>query len=258
MDIKKYESRVKFKKLPENFSHEESKNFLSNWEYTKTLSTYHFDKFKKEQEGDYVEFIGTFEGSWTEDLNKLKIFSEKMTWSDLSKSKLHPGFKTGVSVTIEQENYDKKIRGLENNDFTQLVLHEDVMSLISFKHMAEYWKLKNLAVRGQVQHPGQCYIRHIDKLWHRNPSDPSKIIRIIVNLEDYEAGQLVQYGNFNLMQWKAGDIHVFDTLNVPHCTANMSDNTRSILVITGIRTEETDKILENSYKNTIHKLQKYD
>lgn len=254
MNIKKYESRVKFKSLPENFMHQESVNFKSNWEYTKTLSTYHFDSFVKETEGDYVEFIGRFKGNWEKELNELKKISENMIWEDLSKNKKHPGFKTGVSVTTEQENHDRKLRGLENNSYTQLVMHDDVLSFPVFKKMVDHWHLKNVAVRGQVQKPGQCYIMHVDKLWHRNPQDPSKIIRIIVNLEDYASGQLVQYGNYNLMQWKSGDIHIFDTLNVPHCTANMSESTRAILVITGIRTEKTDEILRFCQKDLIYDL----
>jgi hypothetical protein len=249
MDINKYTSRIKYSSLPENFCHQDSSNFVSNYEYTKTLSSYHFDPFVVESEGDYVEFIGRYTGNWDQELADLIEKSKEMTWKDLSQSKQHPGFKTGVSVTIEQENYDSKIRGLEHNAYTQLVLHDYVMSLAPFKKMVDFWQLKNVAVRGQIQQPGQCYIMHVDKLWHRNPSDPSKIIRLIVNLSDYAAGQMVQYGNYNLMQWRAGDIHVFDTLNVPHCTANMSDRPRPILVITGIRTDETDVKLKSADKN---------
>jgi hypothetical protein len=128
------------------------------------------------------------------------------------------------------------------------------MSLPSFKKMVDYWELKNVAVRGQVQMPGQCYIMHVDKLWHRHPADPSKISRFVVNLSDYEAGQMVQYGNYNLMQWRAGDIHIHDTLNVPHCTANMSDKPRPTLVITGIRTENTDYKLSLATKQSRFKI----
>lgn len=253
MDISKFTNRVKYSSLSDDFCHQDSANYKSNYEYTKTLSTYHFDPFVVEHEGDYVEFVGRYVGDWKQELNSLIEKSKEMTWKDLSAQGKHPGFKSGVSVTIEQETYDRKLRGLEDNPYTQLVLHDYVMSLEPFKKMVEYWELKNVAVRGQVQMPGQCYIMHVDKLWHRNPSDPSKIIRFIINLSDYEAGQLVQYGNFNLMQWRAGDIHIFDTLNVPHCTANMSDKPRPIIVITGIRTENTDKKLELA-----HKLSRYE
>lgn len=254
MDITKFTSRIKHKTLPEDFNHPESKNYQSNWEYTKTLSSYHFDPFVVEHEGDYVEFIGKYKGNWSSELKSLIDKSKEMTWTDLSNQQKHPGFKTGVSVTIEQERFDKKLRGLENNDYTQLVLHDYVMSMPSFKKMVDFWELENVAVRGQVQMPGQSYIMHVDKLWHRNPKDPSKIIRFVINLADYEQGQLVQYGNFNVMQWRAGDIHIFDTLNVPHCTSNMSDKPRPSLVITGLRTQHTDNKLAIANKHSQYKI----
>jgi hypothetical protein len=251
MDPNKYRKRQKFQKLPEDFNHQESQNFISNWEYTKTLSTYHFDPFKIEYEGDWIDIIGKFEGDWDTDLKKLIEISENLTWKELSSSGKHPGFKNGVSITIDQEFEDRRVRGLIDNDFTQLVLHDDVMSLPTFKKMLEYWHLEKFAVRGQVQKPGQCYIMHIDKLWHRSPLDPSRIIRIVINLTDYVQGQLVQYGNYNFMQWKKGQIHTFDHFNVPHCTANLSDSNRPILVITGLKTEKTCQILKDLNKDSI-------
>jgi len=251
MNSNKYYHRQQFKSLPENFNHQESKNFNSNWEYTKTLSTYHFEPFIKEEHGDWFDIIGQFEGNWSSDLKILKEISENLTWKELSSSGKHPGFKTGVSITIDQESEDRRVRGLTDNAFTQLVLHDDVMSLKSFRKMVDFWNLENVAVRGQIQKPGQCYIMHIDKLWHRCPADPSRIIRIVINLADYAQGQLVQYGNYNFMQWRKGQIHTFDHFNVPHCTANMSDVDRPILVITGLKTEKTNQILQNLNKDSI-------
>jgi hypothetical protein len=254
MDIEKYSSRAKFKQLPEGWNHPDSNKFSSNWEYTKTLSNYHFDKWVQEKEGDWFERVGRFSGNWELELKELQEKSKEMTWSDLSSSGKHPGFKTGKSVTIDQETHDRKVRGLENNHYTQLVLHNDVIKHDVFRRMVEYWKLDNVAVRGQVQMPGQCYIMHIDKLWHRNPVDPTKIIRLVINLEDYEPGQLVQYGNAFYSQWRAGDVHVFDTLNVPHSTANMSDKPRSIIIMTGLRTEFTDEKLKKASIDSIYNI----
>ncbi len=244
MDIEKYRNRLKHHTLPADFNHQDSINFDSNWEYVRTLSTYHFDPFVKEKEGDYFEKIGRYIGNWSQELNLIYEKSKELTWKELSASGQHPGFKSGKSITIEQETKDSKDWGLENNSYTQLVLQDFVMSFPIFKSMVDYWELKNFAVRAQTQLPGQCYIRHIDKLWHRNPIDPFKITRLIINLEDYEQGQMIQYGNAYYSQWRAGDIHIFDHWNVPHCTANLSNRPRTILVITGIRTENTDEKLK--------------
>jgi hypothetical protein len=87
---------------------------------------------------------------------------------------------------------------------------------------------------------------HIDKLWHRNPTDPSKIVRIIVHLEDYEPGQVLIYGNAVHTQWRAGDVHMFDTLNVPHGTFNISNKPRPNITITGLRSALTDQRLQEA------------
>jgi hypothetical protein len=171
--------------------------------------------------------------------------SENLTWKTLSEKGLHPGFATGKSITISQEEYDKSLRGLDNNPFTQLVLHDDVMKFTTFSNMVNYFCLDKVASRIHIQKPGQSYIMHIDKLWHRCPEDPSRIIRIVINLDQYYQGQLVQYGNFLYQQWTKGQIHTFDIFNVPHCTSNISDQIRPILVITGLQTEATNKILNN-------------
>ena len=97
-------------------------------------------------------------------------------------------------------------------------------------------------------------IAAIYKLWHRYPAEPHKLIRLIVTLQDYEPGQLMQYGNYIYTGWRAGEIHCFDTLNVPHGTVNMSKFPRTIFVITAVRTDETDEIFRNSNKDTIHTL----
>jgi hypothetical protein len=47
-------------------------------------------------------------------------------------------------------------------------------------------------------------------------------------------------------KWRAGEVHVFDWKNVPHCTANASSHPRAVLQMTGLKTERTREILENS------------
>jgi len=46
MDINQYASRTKFKQLPSDFNHQDGANYNSSWEYSKTLSNYHFDNYK--------------------------------------------------------------------------------------------------------------------------------------------------------------------------------------------------------------------
>jgi len=52
-------------------------------------------------------------------------------------------------------------------------------------------------------------------------------------------------------KWRAGEVHVFDWSNVPHCTSNASSYPRPVLQMTGLKTERTREILANASPNTI-------
>jgi hypothetical protein len=75
-----------------------------------------------------------------------------------------------------------------------------------------------------------------------------------VSLDDYEPGQVIVYGNSVLTQWQAGDVHIFDTLNVPHGTFNISTKPRPNLTITGLRTELTDQRLAQANKDSRYQI----
>jgi hypothetical protein len=243
MDINQYANRIKFKSLPEDFNHQEGSKFQSSWEYSKTLSNYHFDKWKEESEGEWFHKLGRYVGDWKYALPMIVDKSKELDWEDITKSGKRPGFKGGVSPMISQEEYDREIRGLKNTEYTNVVLEEYLDQFPEIKKMVDHWCLEKVTYRCHVQWPGQTFAVHVDKLWHRNPVDPARIVRIIVCLDDYEPGQVIIYGNHAYTQWHAGDVHIFDTLNVPHGTFNISTKPRPNLTITGLRTPETDKKL---------------
>jgi hypothetical protein len=252
MDFKIYSDRVKFKTLPLDFNHQDGSKFVSSWEYAKTLSNYHFDKFKNEQEGEWYHLLGRFIGNWDNETNAIIKKSKELDWEDITKSGNRPGFKGGVSPMVKQEEYDREIRGLKDVEYTNVVLEEYIDQFPKIKQMVDLWGLENVSYRCHVQRPGQCFAPHIDKLWHRNPEDPSRIVRIIVHLSDYEPGQFIMYGNAIHTKWRSGDIHIFDTLNVPHATANLSTVPRPNLTITGLRTEITDRLLKSANKDSTY------
>lgn len=252
MNPEQYEKRVRHQRLPLDFQYQDAVEYKSNWEYIKDkLSNYHFDKWKIENEGEWWNKLGKFQLT-EEILNAVSVLEEKskkIGWFDVT-STYHPGFPNGKSPLLEQEHYDREKSGIQG-EYTQVVPEEDIANTC-LQDLGKYWKLNRLRTRVHVQFPGQMFAMHIDKLWHRFPNDPKKIIRLVVNLSDYEPGQLMIYGNSVFTQWTQGDIHCFDTLNVPHATANLSTKPRAILIITGVRTPETDKLLLNSKLDTIH------
>jgi len=108
--------------------------------------------------------------------------------------------------------------------------------------------------RGHVQLTGQMFNRHIDKLWDRCPDDPERVARITVMLDDWQPGQFYMYGNLVYSNWKAGEVHIFDWPNVPHCTANTSNTPRAVLQVTGLKTQKTREILAGASKDRVFEL----
>jgi hypothetical protein len=254
MDFNQYSNRIKHKSLPADFNHQAGASYKSSYEYTKTLSNYHFDKWQKEQEGEWYHKLGQFVGDWSNEITSIIEKSNNLTWDQSTKQGMRPGFAGGSTPMQAQEEYDRKTHGLAHVDQTNLVIEKDIDQIPIFKKMIDFWKLEKASYRIHVQWPGQAFGMHIDKLWHRCPEDPSRIIRIAIHLEDYEPGQVMCYGNATYTQWRAGDIHTFDTLNVPHGTFNLSTTPRPNLVITGLRTKETDNILKKCLSNSLHNI----
>lgn len=256
MDIDQYASRVKYKSLPADFNHQGGANYKSSYEYTKTFSNYHFDKWQEEREGIWFNRLGRFVGDWSKELEQIITKSSELGWEESTRKGLRPGFKVtpGVTPMKAQEEYDRKEHGLENVDSTQLTLESYLDQFPTIKKMVDFWCLEAPSYRVHVQLPGQAFAMHIDKLWHRCPEDPSRIVRICINLADFEPGQIMCYGNTTYTQWRAGDIHMFDTLNVPHGTFNLSTTPRPNLVVTGLRTSETNKKLKKANAGSLYSI----
>lgn len=254
MDPEFYAKRAKFKSLPLDFQYQDADGYASNWDYIKnTFSNYHFDKWKFDEIGDWHHPLGRFNLPSNIDalLSVLEEESKKIGWHDLTTKELHPGFPGGKSPLHILEEYDREVSGIKG-EYTQIVPEPHIVRIIEIQNLATYWKMKRLRTRIHIQMPGQTFIQHIDKLWHRNPADPTKVMRIMVALKDYEPGQIITYGNTIYTRWRAGDVTTFDTHNVPHGSVNLSNFSRPFLIITGIRTEDTDSILRNSHAGTIH------
>ena len=254
MIIETYTQRVKYKSLPEDFNHQAGAEYQSSYEYARTFSNYHFDKWQPETTEQWFHRLGRFVGQWDDILPIILEQSQQLTWDQSTKQNLRPGFANGQSPMQSQEQYDRRRHGLEHTDQTNLVVENMLKEHQVIKSMVDFWCLENVSYRVHVQWPGQAFGMHIDKLWHRCPQDPSRIVRIVINLADYEPGQVMCYGNYAFTGWRSGDIHMFDTLNVPHGTMNLSDQPRPNLVVTGLRTPYTDQKLAQADPGSIYNL----
>jgi hypothetical protein len=109
--------------------------------------------------------------------------------------------------------------------------------------IADRFALEDSMARIHVQMPGQVWNLHLDKLEKWNPDDPDSVLRVQIQLTDWESGQFWSYGNYCHSRWRAGEVTTFDWQNLPHATANASHHPRVTLQVTGVRTPATDQYL---------------
>ena len=205
----------------------------SNWEIQKAKSSYHFDNTRNDSEYDTVIRLGSFIGDWKKEVDDAIFSARPATWRDRSKSKR-------PNKLVDAEEYDLEQAGANPK---MIFSHLEYNLAPIFQKIVDTIGLANDESRVHVQWPGQVFIKHIDKLEKVNPEDPTKVMRVMVMLTDWDQGHFNQYGNFTYQGWKAGEIHTFDWKNVPHSSANAGLTPRVSLLTTGIITDKTKEFL---------------
>ena len=215
----------------------------SNWELSKANSVYHFDNTRQDQPGEWFWVIGRFNNVWHADLEAIKTASRSMTWEN---RKFTMGRQGPVSPLLAQEEYDVA-QGGGDPKMSLVDIFDDIQSYSNLQRIVDFFALEQAHARVHVQRTGQVFNRHIDKLGDLYPGVAhDRIIRFAVMLEDWEPGQFYQYGTAMYEHWQAGDVHWFDWPNVPHATANASNHARYTLQITGIKTNQTDRLISQN------------
>jgi hypothetical protein len=205
----------------------------SNWQIQKSKSSYHFDTTLNDPKYDTVIDLGSFIGDWHTEVEDAISSARPATWRNRSKSEK-------PNKLVEAEEYDLEAAGADPN---MIFSHLEYNLAPVFQKMIDTIGLSNDESRVHVQWPGQVFVKHIDKLEKFNPEDPSKVMRIMINLTDWEPGHFMQYGNFNHTRWRIGDIYTFDWRHVPHSSANASLKPRVSLLTTGVVGEKTRQFL---------------
>ena len=209
----------------------------SNWELQKSKSSYHFDTSIVDPRYDNVQGLGKFTGDWSQELEQVIESARPVSWRTRSK--------TGeAGKWIDQEEYDLKEA---NADPNMIITNMEYNLSPVFREMCDKIGLANREDRIHVQWPGQVFTIHIDKLEKIYPEDPTKVMRIMIQLTDWEQGQFAQYGNYTHQGWKAGDIYTFAWKHTPHSSANASLKPRVSLLTTGIKTKTTRDFLKEAF-----------
>jgi len=200
-------------------------------------STYHFNPGRKDNPMDVVQYLGHITPTWESDLDSIVATAKPATWATR-------GYKgEGVEAPPDElaaEEYDLTSHGMS----TDLpITHLNWQLPESLQKISNAFGLKDCMNRIHIQMPGEVWNLHIDKLYKWAPDDPDSVLRIMIQLTDWQPGQFWEYGNYHWNQWRAGNVSTFDWANIPHSTANAGFHPRVTLQLTGIRTKQTEQFL---------------
>jgi len=221
---------------------------ISSWDTTKAKSNYHFNNFKNDPQVDKVTRLGRITHDWKNELSEIIDSSKPATWETR-------GYKgEGVLPPREDllaEEYDLKRAGV---DPKIVITHINWKLTPAMKEVSRLFALDDCMERVHVQMPGEVWNLHIDKLQKWAPTEPWKVLRVMIQLTDWEQGHFWSYGNHMHTQWRAGDVTTFDWQNLPHSTANAGHNPRVTLQLTGVMTEKTNEFLKRLKRFDEHSL----
>lgn len=211
----------------------------SNWEITRARSQYHFDPTQVDPRWDTVQHLGHVAPEWDSELAAAIATSQPVTWR--TRGRDSDPLKRATEE-YDQEDHDLEQQGY-GRDYVVTNLNYNLAPV--FQRIVDQFGLEQSMARVHVQHPGQVWNLHLDKLEKWMPSDPAQVVRYFVQLTDWQPGHFWSYGNYSWTGWHAGDVSTFDWWNVPHATANAGHVARATLQITGIKTSVTERFLNS-------------
>ena len=220
----------------------------SSWDETKANSQYHFDPKQIDPRFDTVIKLGQFTPAWQVELDEIIGTSQPANWANR-------GYKgrdeQAPAEDLAAEEYDMSRVGIDPK-MTITHLNWDIPPVL--QRMSDLFSLTDVMNRIHVQYPGELWNLHLDKLYKWCPEDPSRVLRVMVQLTDWQPGQFWEYGNYHHRGWSAGEVTTFDWQNLPHSTANAGHHPRVTFQITGVKTPATDKFLADLKQTTSYSL----
>jgi len=208
---------------------------MSSWDETKKRSQYHFDNRRFDPDQDRVVRLGFIQPCWDSELADIVANSRSATWRTRGAAgKIRP------EEELAAEDYDLEREGY-GADYVITNLNWAIPPVL--QEIADRFALEDSMARIHVQMPGQVWNLHLDKLEKWNPDNPNSVLRVQIQLTDWESGQFWSYGNYCHSRWRAGEVTTFDWQNLPHATANASHHPRVTLQVTGVQTPATVQYL---------------
>lgn len=208
---------------------------ISSWDETKKRTRYHYDNKKIDPLYDTVTNLGNFVPCWQQELDKIIKESNSATWRTRGQAG-----KSRPETELAAEEYDLDRAGYGKN-YKITNLNWDIPPVL--QRISDLFALDDAMTRIHVQVPGQVWNLHLDKLEKWAPDKPDSVLRVQIQLTDWEPGQFWSYGNYHHSMWSAGDVTTFNWQHVPHATANAGLKPRVTLQVTGVQTERTRDFL---------------
>lgn len=222
---------------------------ISNWEKSKAQSKYHFDNFKNDPQMDKLDLLGQIVGDYKETAKEAIANAKPATWETR-------GYK-GEGVLPPREDLAAEEYDLEKTGYGKehIITHLNWKVNDQLKKISGLFALEDCMERIHVQMPGEVWNLHIDKLGKWAPDEPWRVIRLMIQLTDWEPGHFWSYGNYVHKQWRAGDVSSFDWQNLPHCTANAGHNPRVTYQLTGVLTDKSVEFINRLKRYGTHQLE---
>lgn len=230
---------------------------------------WHFDKFRKDEEGEYVKTVGRFEGDWSDEVELLrtefadKFYSLRYNTQQYEHATNKPSNVDGNYHAEEDKANPDGDPGVQIFKHWKFEGFEDRLPKIqAMTNFLQFNLEKPFTKKLDDQFPNDQLMWHIDNL----PGIPSKErvfspdfkyqepdkLRFLIMLEDWEPGQIAQFGNVTYTQWRAGTFWTWDWSTLPHITWNGSWKKRMALQLTGSGSEETWRIVREGSKHSVY------
>lgn len=226
-------------------SNTDRKDFKSKWDFIRHFSRWHFDKWKKEP--DPFQVFAHINTNWEQAVAELNF-----------------------EIDVGHDNYvykGAKGDGLIEADFLAwgypetLVQYQRTYNIpdVCIRAASEL-KLLHPDIRIHRQMPGMVAPIHADAYCshpaiHKNPElNVADMRRFIIQMTDWDWGQIWMFGNNPWVQWRAGDVVYFESREIVHCTANAGKEPRVSLIVTGWMTDETREMIEGPCRQVILKI----
>jgi hypothetical protein len=220
----------------------------SSWDERKATSVYHFDTTIKDARWDTAVGLGHIIPCWSEELKEIIATAKPATWATRGwkgEGTLPP------TEALAAEEHDIERVGA---DPKAVITHLNWQIPPVLEKISKLFAMDDVMNRIHVQMPGELWHLHMDKLYKWCPEDPDRVLRVFVQLTDWQPGQFWEYGNHHWNQWRAGEVTTFDWQNLPHSTANAGHHPRVTFQITGVITPETEKFLKTLRSTTSYQL----